>query len=133
MALYLELLTIWTEQVKQKARGNTPDIRDRAGPGSARAVQMEMTSVVSLVDENEAHGFFFLCSQSRRVRSYAIRVLRLVIQFDNALGKEEPSRIIKILEIILLRNPRPSRRQFLVSPSEVDSRKTSTSQLVLTL
>ena len=59
---------------------------------------MEMTSVVSLVDEIEAHGFFFLCSQSRRVRSYAIRVLRLVIQFDNALGKEEPSRIIKILE-----------------------------------
>ena len=98
LALYLELLTIWTEQVKQKARSATPDIRDRTGPGSARAVQMEMTSVVSLVDEIEAHGFFFLCSQSRRVRSYAIRVLRLVIQFDNALGKEEPSRIIKVLD-----------------------------------
>ncbi|KAI9881726.1 MAG: Cell morphogenesis protein PAG1, partial [Watsoniomyces obsoletus] len=59
---------------------------------------MEMTSVVSLVDEIEAHGFFFLCSQSRRVRSYAIRVLRLVIQFDAALGKDEPSRILRILE-----------------------------------
>ncbi len=98
LALYLELLTIWTEQVKHKAQGTTPDTHDRTGPGSARAAQMEMTNVVSLVDEIEAHGFFFLCSQSRRVRSYAIRVLRLVLQFDNALGKDEPARIVKILD-----------------------------------
>jgi hypothetical protein len=88
LALYLELLNIWMDQVKQKAK-------DSAG---ARSIQMEMTNVITLVDEIEAYGFFFLCSQSRRVRSYAIRVLRLVLQFDAALAKEEQARIINILE-----------------------------------
>ena len=98
LALYLELLTIWIQQITQKVKGTGADSRDRGGPSSARAVQMEMTNVVSLVDEIEAYGFFFLCSQSRRVRSYAVRVLRLVVQFDTALGKNEPARIIRILE-----------------------------------
>ncbi|RMZ87316.1 hypothetical protein DV736_g5459, partial [Chaetothyriales sp. CBS 134916] len=98
LALYLELLQIWTEQVKQKAKGTAADSRDRAGAGSARAIQMEMTNVITLVDEIEVYGLFFLCSQSRRVRSYAIRVLRLVVHFDEVLGKHEPSRIIKIVE-----------------------------------
>lgn len=92
LALYLELLTIWVDQVKQRIKGTSAD------SGAARAMQMEMTNVITLVDEIEAYGFFFLCSQSRRVRSYAIRVLRLVVQFDAALGKVEVSRIINILE-----------------------------------
>jgi hypothetical protein len=92
LALYLELLTIWVDQVKQKMKGTSTD------SAAARAMQMEMTNVVTLVDEIEAYGFFFLCSQSRRVRSYAIRVLRLVVQFDTALGKVEVARIINILE-----------------------------------
>ncbi|RMZ84830.1 hypothetical protein DV737_g993, partial [Chaetothyriales sp. CBS 132003] len=91
LALYLELLHIWADQVKQKARGTAADARDRA-------VQMEMTNVVTLVDEIEVYGLFFLCSQSRRVRSYAIRVLRLVVHFDQVLGKHELSRIINMLE-----------------------------------
>jgi hypothetical protein len=98
LALYLELLTIWTEQVKTKARETIADAHDRTAAGMARAIQMEMTNVITLVDEIEAYGFFFLCSQSRRVRSYAIRVLRLVVQFDAALGKIEQSRIINVLE-----------------------------------
>ncbi|RMD42726.1 hypothetical protein DV735_g2418, partial [Chaetothyriales sp. CBS 134920] len=98
LALYLELLNIWTEQVKQKAKGTSADSRDRASHGSARAIQMEMTNVITLVDEIEVYGLFFLCSQSRRVRSYAIRVLRLVVQFDQVLGKHELARIINILE-----------------------------------
>ncbi|RMZ75987.1 hypothetical protein DV738_g5177, partial [Chaetothyriales sp. CBS 135597] len=98
LALYLELLNIWTEQVKQKAKGTSADSRDRASHGSARAIQMEMTNVITLVDEIEVYGLFFLCSQSRRVRSYAIRVLRLVVQFDQVLGKQELARIINILE-----------------------------------
>ncbi|EXJ84641.1 hypothetical protein A1O3_05311 [Capronia epimyces CBS 606.96] len=98
LTLYLELLQIWTEQLKQKAVANSPEARDRAGPNSARALQMELTNVIPHVDEIEAYGLFFLCSQSRRVRSYAIKVLRLVTQFDNVLGQDEPSRIIKLLE-----------------------------------
>lgn len=98
LSLYLELLQIWTEQLKQKAVANSPEARDRVGTTSTRAMQMELTNVIPLVDEIEAYGLFFLCSQSRRVRTFAIKVLRLVIQFDKVLGQDEPSRIIKILE-----------------------------------
>ena len=87
LTLYLELLQIWTEQIKQKVQ-----------KGSARAFQMEMVSVVSHADEIEAYGLFFLCSQSRRVRGFSINVLQLVIQFDEAVGKDVHSRIIKVLE-----------------------------------
>lgn len=95
LALYLELLNIWIEQVKQRAKDTAGD---RSAASAARAIQMEMTNVITHVDEIEAYGFFFLCSQSRRVRTYAIRVLRLVIQFDAALGKEEQARVINVIE-----------------------------------
>ena len=98
LSLYLELLQIWTEQLKQKAVANSPEARDRVGSAATRAMQMELTNVIPLVDEIEAYGLFFLCSQSRRVRTFAIKVLRLVLQFDKVLGQDEPSRIIKILE-----------------------------------
>lgn len=98
LTLYLELLQIWTEQLKHKAVANSSEVRDRAAPNSARALQMELTNVIPHVDEIEAYGLFFLCSQSRRVRAFAIKVLRLVVQFDSVLGQDEPSRIIKLLE-----------------------------------
>ncbi|KAL6244165.1 Cell morphogenesis protein PAG1 [Rhinocladiella similis] len=98
LTLYLELLQIWTEQLKQKAVASAADARERGAPPSNRALQMELTNVIPLVDEIEAYGLFFLCSQSRRVRAFAVKVLRLVLQFDKVLGQDEPSRIIKLLE-----------------------------------
>ena len=98
LTLYVELLQIWVEELKQKAKGTGTDIRDRAGPGSTRGMQLEMTNVYPHVDEIEAYGLFFLCSQSRRVRAFAVKVLRMVTDFDNALGKDEHIRIIRILE-----------------------------------
>jgi hypothetical protein len=86
LSLYVELLQIWTEELKQKTRGNPI------------GVSLEMTNVYSHVDEIEAYGLFFLCSQARRARTFAIKVLQLVTDFDKALGKDEPSRIIRILE-----------------------------------
>ncbi|CAI4210749.1 unnamed protein product [Parascedosporium putredinis] len=55
------------------------------------------------VDYVEAHGLFFLCSQSRRVRHFAVTVLRLITEFDTALGKtqgqaKDTLRLIDILE-----------------------------------
>lgn len=98
LSLYLDLLQIWTEQLRQKAMASASDSRDRGGTSATRAMQMELTNVIPLVDEIEAYGLFFLCSQSRRVRAFAIKVLRLVIQFDKVLGEDEPTRIVKVLE-----------------------------------
>ncbi len=98
LTLYLELLQIWMEQLKQKALASSSESRDRSLPGFNRALQMELTNAIPQVDEIEAYGMFFLCSQSRRVRAYAIKVLRLVVQFDLVLGQGDSSRIIKLLE-----------------------------------
>lgn len=84
LRLYVELLQIWIEEIKQKTK-------------DAATEPMELTNISGQVDEVESHGIFFLCSQSRRVRSFAVKVLRLVIEFDTALGRHH-SRIIQILE-----------------------------------
>ncbi|ETI20817.1 hypothetical protein G647_07159 [Cladophialophora carrionii CBS 160.54] len=98
LTLYLELLQIWMEQLKQKAVASSVEARDRSAGGPNRALQMELTNAIPHVDEIEAYGLFFLCSQSRRVRAFAIKVLRLVVQFDSVLGQADSSRIIKLLE-----------------------------------
>ncbi|KAE8356011.1 cell morphogenesis N-terminal-domain-containing protein [Aspergillus coremiiformis] len=96
LRLYVELLEIWIEEIKHKSKGAVAESGDKSGSGS-RALQLDLSSVLAHVEEIESHGLFFLCSQSRRVRAFAITVLRLITEFDRALGKEN-TRIIKILE-----------------------------------
>ncbi|KAL3475497.1 cell morphogenesis N-terminal-domain-containing protein [Aspergillus californicus] len=96
LRLYVELLQIWIEELRQKTRGTITESGEKTGSGS-RALQLDLSSVLAQVEEVESHGFFFLCSQSRRVRAFAITVLRLITEFDSALGKEN-TRIIRILE-----------------------------------
>ena len=96
LKLYVELLQIWIEEIKQKTKDAATDTAEDGTPGS-RGLQLDLTNVSALVEEVESHGIFFLCSQSRRVRSFAVKVLRLVTEFDTALGRDHP-RIIQILE-----------------------------------
>jgi len=96
LRLYVELLQLWIQDIKQKTKSVASDLTDE-GPSGSRSIPLDRTNVSTLVEEVESHGIFFLCSQSRRVRSYAVKVLRLVIEFDTALGKEHP-RIIQILQ-----------------------------------
>ena len=94
LTLYVELIQIWIEEIKRKSKDATADSADGGG---SRGLQLDLSSVLAYVDEIESHGLFFLCSQSRRVRSFAITVLRLVTEFDKALGKDN-ARIIRLLE-----------------------------------
>ncbi|KAJ5268761.1 hypothetical protein N7505_004519 [Penicillium chrysogenum] len=97
LRLYVELLQIWIDEIKEKTKGAAAmDQLERSISGS-RALHLDLSSVLAHVDEIESHGLFFLCSQSRRVRAFAITVLRLITEFDRALGKEN-TRIIRILE-----------------------------------
>ncbi|KAI9675926.1 MAG: Cell morphogenesis protein PAG1 [Trizodia sp. TS-e1964] len=96
LKLYVELLEIWIEEIKLKSKeaslgSSEDDTADRRGVG------LDLSGVLAYVDEIESHGFFFLCSQSRRVRTFAITVLRIVTEFDTALDKDN-ARIIHILE-----------------------------------
>ncbi|KAI2265093.1 Cell morphogenesis protein PAG1 [Ophidiomyces ophidiicola] len=96
LKLYVELIRIWIEEIRQKTREASAENLDKNISGS-RGLQLDLSSVLAHVEEIESHGLFFLCSQSRRVRAFAITVLRLVTEFDSALGKNN-TRIIRILE-----------------------------------
>ncbi|WEW57354.1 Cell morphogenesis protein PAG1 [Emydomyces testavorans] len=96
LKLYVELIRIWIEEIRQKTKEVSAEHSDKSGSGS-RGLQLDLSSVLAHVEEIESHGLFFLCSQSRRVRAFAITVLRLVTEFDSALGKNN-TRIIRILE-----------------------------------
>ena len=96
LKLYVELLQIWIEEIKQKTQDAANEPAEDGSSGG-RGLQLDMINVLGLVDEVESHGIFFLCSQSRRVRSFAVKVLKLVTEFDIALGQDHP-RIIRILE-----------------------------------
>ncbi|KAL8944905.1 MAG: hypothetical protein Q9211_000436 [Gyalolechia sp. 1 TL-2023] len=93
LRLYVELLQIWIEEIKQKSK----DAATQSPEESSRGLPLDLTSISALVEEVESHGVFFLCSQSRRVRSFAVTVLRLVTEFDLALGQSHP-RIIDLLK-----------------------------------
>ena len=96
LQLYLDLLKIWIEEIKQKTRNIPPTSPDDI-QSINRGLQLDLTNTSALVEEVESHGLFFLCSQSLTVRAHAINVLRLVTEFDAALGRDHP-RIIQILE-----------------------------------
>lgn len=102
LRLYVELLHIWIEEIKRKQQ----HVAAEAGEASItdkRGHQLDISSIWAEVDQIEAHGLFFLCSQSQTVRYVAINVLRLIKDFDMALGKpsspeKDTLRLIDILE-----------------------------------
>lgn len=102
LRLYVELLQIWIEEIRQKT-SHAAAGQAESNASDKRALKLDLSSIWAEVDQAEAHGLFFLCSQSRRVRHFAITVLRLIIEFDKALGKDiseekEAPRLINILE-----------------------------------
>lgn len=102
LRIYVELLQIWIEEIRLKTRDAAVE-QAEATASDKRAVKLDISSIWAEVDQAEAHGLFFLCSQSRRVRHFAVTVLRLITEFDTALGKEvskekDAMRLIDIME-----------------------------------
>ncbi|XXG98488.1 hypothetical protein Hte_004812 [Hypoxylon texense] len=103
LRLYVELLQIWRDEIRRKTRDAASDPTDLNGTDK-RGMKLDLSSIWAEVEHVEARGLFFLCSQSRRVRHFAITVLRLIVEFDTALGKDGGSqdkdnvRLIDILE-----------------------------------
>ncbi|KAJ8098254.1 cell morphogenesis N-terminal-domain-containing protein [Lipomyces tetrasporus] len=108
LKLYVELLNIWIRVIRQKtaehreagANGATGNTVTPMSTDSSRGEEMETTSVWSVIEEVESNGLFFLCSQSRAVRLYAIAVLRLIREFDSALDEQ--------VEVLKMQQKRPA-------------------------
>jgi hypothetical protein len=96
LGLYVELLKSWLECIRAKKQDSgteanapaTPDPDPNFNP--TRGEEMEMTTVWTVIEETEAHGLFFLCHQSQKVRHFALKILRLIREFDAALLDEAP-------------------------------------------
>ncbi|KAI1650698.1 cell morphogenesis N-terminal-domain-containing protein [Daldinia loculata] len=102
LRLYVESLQIWRDEIRQKTKDAASDIGDPNGTDK-RGMKLDLSSIWAEVEHVEARGLFFLCSQSRRVRHFAITVLRMIVEFDAALGKDSTQekdtvRLIDILE-----------------------------------
>ncbi|KAI0132506.1 cell morphogenesis N-terminal-domain-containing protein [Xylariales sp. AK1849] len=102
LRLYVELLQIWRDEIRQKTKEAASDSAEGNG-SDKRGMKLDLSSIWAEVEHVEARGLFFLCSQSRRVRHFAVTVLRLITEFDAALGKvgsqeNENQRLIDILE-----------------------------------
>jgi len=102
LRLYVELLQIWRDEIGQKTRDAASESVE-GGFNDRRGLKLDLSSIWAEVDHVEARGLFFLCSQSHRVRHFAITVLRLITEFDTALGKDREQekdnvRLIDILE-----------------------------------
>ncbi|KAF4555612.1 putative cell morphogenesis protein [Elsinoe fawcettii] len=99
LRLYVELLEIWIEKLQQPSKKNSIElVRNDSISSHVEPKALDVSGSLAHVDVVESHGLFFLCSPSRHVRSFAIRVLRLVSKFDAALGQKSNNRIIDILE-----------------------------------
>ncbi|KAF2459229.1 cell morphogenesis protein-like protein [Lineolata rhizophorae] len=96
LKLYIELLEIWIEEIKQKTKRTALESNQDTANGS-RGNVLDLSGTLAHVDEVESHGLFFLCSPSRLVRGLAITVLRLISEFDTAVGKDS-DRIIGLME-----------------------------------
>ncbi|KAI0546082.1 cell morphogenesis N-terminal-domain-containing protein [Xylaria curta] len=102
LRLYVELLQIWRDEIRQKTRDAASEPVE-ASSNERRGLKLDLSSIWAEVEHVEARGLFFLCSQSRRVRHFAITVLRLITEFDSALSKDQAQekdtvRLIDILE-----------------------------------
>lgn len=102
LRLYVELLQIWIDEIKRRQKQAIAEPGEISA-ADMRGIQLDISGIWAEVDQIEAHGLFFLCSQSRTVRSFAITVLRLITEFDTALGKstseeKETLRLVNILE-----------------------------------
>ncbi|RKF71527.1 Cell morphogenesis protein PAG1 [Golovinomyces cichoracearum] len=95
LQLYLELLEIWVEEIRLKAKEQVMCAFE--DDNDEKRTNLDISGLSSNVDEIEAHALFFLCSQSCRVRALAMKLLQLITEFDTLLGTN-CKRLIEVLE-----------------------------------
>jgi Cell morphogenesis N-terminal/Cell morphogenesis central region len=111
LGLYVELLKLWLECIRAKKQDNGADAANAPATPEAdptintRGEEMEMTTVWTVIEETEAHGLFFLCHQSQKVRQYALKILRLIREFDIALLEDSSENIEGVKQRTHNRNP----------------------------
>ncbi|KAG5437458.1 hypothetical protein PCANB_000886 [Pneumocystis canis] len=89
LQLLVNLLKIWIKQIEDKVekRKSVLSCLDNVNNDIDSEKGLDMTSILILIEEIESNGLFFVCSQSRIIRCYALEILRLVVKVDEAVVK----------------------------------------------
>lgn len=79
-------------QINRKA----PDLTNLDPPNKLKPYEeLEWKTIITVIEEVEGNGLFFLCSDDSRIRLFAISILKIVEQFDSSIykstGKKELS------------------------------------------
>lgn len=95
LILYVELLECWLEEfqssnIEEKQRETGLDgitlEPNLSNSGEANETEMlEWKNTVTVIEEVEGNGLFFLCSQDPNIRKLSIQILRIISKFDKAM------------------------------------------------
>lgn len=78
--LYVDLLSIWANQLDLTA------LERPANPNMRGSVEVNIGKVLDLVEETEANGLLYLCSQSPSVRRFAIQIIKTASNLTDRLN-----------------------------------------------
>ena len=86
LRLYLEMLEHWLNSFGKKGKDKTESF----GPGAKVTEEMpvnelELKNTITVIEEVEGHGLFFLSSHDFEIRRLALSILKIVESFDQAL------------------------------------------------
>ncbi|KAI9268779.1 cell morphogenesis C-terminal-domain-containing protein [Sporodiniella umbellata] len=79
IGLYVELLSIWAEQLESGTLNKDPEVNPKD------YLKKNMGQVLDMIQETEADGLWLLCSQSPLCRKSAFRILKITANISNSL------------------------------------------------
>lgn len=95
LKLYVELLECWLSEFQSsKSKESEKGIgldgiqlipTDSDSEETSETERLEWKNIVTVIEEVEGNGLFFLCSHDYEVRRMAIRILQIISKFDEAM------------------------------------------------
>ncbi|CAG8480610.1 2034_t:CDS:10 [Paraglomus brasilianum] len=83
LKLYLDMLYVWLRQLKALNQSiQEVDINDSSDNLSKAPSDLEDSAVLTVIEETEANGLLFLCSQEPIIRKDAVRILQVVAELE---------------------------------------------------
>ncbi|KAF7722321.1 Cell morphoproteinsis protein PAG1 [Apophysomyces ossiformis] len=85
MKLYVDLLTIWVEQIDLSALKKPQTESNGTSESAMASMEANIDCLFNLVEETEANGLLFLSNQSSYVRRSAIQIIKTAARLEQRL------------------------------------------------
>ncbi|CAG8516630.1 730_t:CDS:2 [Paraglomus occultum] len=83
LKLYLDMLYVWLRQLKAHNQSvQEEDVNASSDNVSKAPSDLEDSAVLTVIEETEANGLLFLCSQEPIIRKDAVRILQVVAELE---------------------------------------------------